>query len=59
MQKPPHTITIELTPEQVEQGAREHKYAEYMRAYRSGEMSDERWEELQDDDDFQDWRMGL
>ena len=59
MTKPPHESTIELTPEMIKQGQREHEYVLWLAAYRSGAMTDERWQDLQADPDFVFWQMQL
>ena len=59
MPKPPHTDTIELTPEMVEQGIREQKYARWMAQYRTGTMPDDEWQGLLADRDFCSWLASL
>jgi hypothetical protein len=59
MTKPPHTDTIELTPEMIEHGMREQKYAIAMARYRDKSMPDLEWQELLQDQDFAAWLVGL
>lgn len=57
--KPPHESTIELSAEDIARGQREQQYAEYLRAFRDGSLSDERWRDLQADEDFAHWLLGV
>ena len=59
MTKPPHESTIELTPEMVEQGIREQKYARWMAQYSSGTMPDVEWQKILQDRDFAAWLISL
>ena len=49
---PTHESTIELTPEQVKRGQREHQFSLWVAEYRSGEMSEGEWQVLLQWDKF-------
>ena len=57
--KPPHTDTIELTVEQLEQGAREERYSQQLREWREGSMKTGQWVELLQDEKFMQWAKEL
>ena len=59
MQKPPHTSTIELTPEQMKRGQREHQFAQWMAEYRAETLTEDEWQVLLQWDKFSSWLMGL
>lgn len=55
MTKPSHIDTIELTKEQMEQGAREEQYSRQLREWREGSMATGQWVELLNDEGFIEW----
>lgn len=57
--KPAHLTTIELTPAERERGQREHEYAMRVRQYRTGEVTEEQWQQYLLEADFQDWLRSL
>lgn len=60
--KPPHTDTIELSREDMERGAREETYAQRIRQWRAGDLSDEALDRMRKEDpDFSRycWQMGM
>jgi len=59
MQKPHHDTTIELTAEQIERGAREHRYSLILLRCRTGQMTDDEWVEHLKDEEFCVWVRGL
>lgn len=52
---PNHISTIELTPEQVKRGQREHQFALWLAEYRSGDMPEAEWQVLLQWEKFMSW----
>ena len=53
--KPPHTDTIELTPNQLRRGAREQQFSVWLAEYRADKMGEEEWAVLMQWPDFSSW----
>ena len=57
--KPPHTDTIELTPEMIKRGQREHQFAEWVGQYKRGALSEDAFQVLLQWERFYSWYWKL